>query len=190
MLRLYVVIRAGSFSCHVANMPYLREYNDLCSARSCSHHALSMPFQFVPLRSLCVRSLAVTSQGVDDDVGRGVDGQQEVRDVDDAVDQRRRRTLERRQVRLLRLVRASAAQVGLVLGRGGRRRRRQPAGEDFVHVRDDLDRLADDEENGDGDQDDAEVRLPLLPGRHLGLKQGVDFVSYDHRLSRVPTTFS
>ena len=39
----------------------------------------------------------------------------------------------------------------------------------FVDVRDDFDGLAGDEEDGDGDEDDAEVGLAPLPRRHLGV---------------------
>ena len=52
----------------------------------------------------------------------------------------------------------------------------------LVDVRDDLDGLADDEEDGDGDEDDAQVGLPPLPRRHLGV--GVGGSALAHALSR------
>ena len=53
---------------------------------------------------------------------------------------------------------------------------------DFVDIRDDLDGLADDEEDGDGDEDDAQVGLPPLPRRHLGV--GVGGGALPHALLR------
>ncbi len=91
------------------------------------------------------QKLTPTPPGVDDKVSGGVDGQEEVRDVDEAVDH----------------------VVGLA---GDLERSGEPAVDDLVQVGDDLDGLADDEENRDGDEDHSEVGLALLTGSHLGVK--------------------
>ena len=112
--------------------------------------------------TLCVESFylqdspeyhQITSPRVDDEVGAGVDRQKEVAEV--------------RQV-----VKNGTAGIwttpDLVLGV-------EPiaAPEYLVQVREDLHGLAEDEKDGDGDEDDAQVSLTFLAGRHLRVQIAV-----------------
>ncbi len=94
-----------------------------------------------------------------------------MRKINDAVNERSGRTFERGEVGgLFR----TASQVGPGRqNRGGfwrRNGRSDSTGEDLVDVRNDFDGLADDEQNGDRDQDNAEIGLAFLPGSHFGLE--------------------
>ena len=124
-----------------------------------------------------------TSPRVNDKVGRAVDAEHEVGDVDEGADVVGRRTLEVLS-RSLPLCLDSHSDVGRrPISRDVIAARRllvgQPAGDDLVDVGDELDRLAEDEEDRDRDEDDAEVGLAPLPGGHLGVNVSVLEIAAD-----------
>lgn len=102
----------------------------------------------VPKTVPCLLACLLTSPCVNDEVCRGVDGQEQMRDVYQAGHQRRGWTLGHE----------------LTVAQAAKRH--------FVHIGNDLHGLAENEENRDGNENHSEVRFALLSGCHVR----VDFV--------------
>ena len=100
--------------------------------------------------SLSRSFLSLTSPSVDDEIDGGVEGEEEVREGDDPL-------YERRNCALLLLLSAYSASAALRA-----RARAPPAIYDLVNIWHNLGRLAEDEEQRDEDQDAGEVILAQL----------------------------